>query len=88
MSAVSRAECTGKIVALVTSLPSLVCLRMQLSGGATLIAIGAVLTALMCLTCFCIVKCARGIKSGKQQRPENPVGGTLYDVSAKYASPC
>jgi hypothetical protein len=56
---------------------------MQLSIGFALIGIGAVITALMCLTCFCIVKMARGIAGGRQQRPQNPIGGTLYDVSAK-----
>lgn len=61
--------------------------RVQLSGGFALIAIGAVITALMCLVCFCIVKMARGIKSGKQERPQNPVLAPLYDVSAKCA-PC
>ena len=33
-----------------------------------------------------IVKFARSFASGKQQKPSNPVGAALYDVSAKYGN--
>ena len=60
---------------------------MQLSIGFTCLGLGIILTALICSCCFMIVKFARGFASGKkQERPANPVGGALYDVSAKYGN--
>lgn len=59
----------------------------KLQIGFTLLAIGIFIQALVCLCCCCIIKFARGFASGNNQhRPQNPVGGALYDVSAKYGN--
>lgn len=54
--------------------------------GFTLLALGIVITLLVCGCCCMIVKFARSFASGKQQKPSNPVGAALYDVSAKYGN--
>jgi hypothetical protein len=61
-------------------------LSVQLSIGFTLLIIGSIIQALICCVCCFIVKFAREIASGKSKRPENAVGGALYDVSAKYGN--
>ena len=61
--------------------------HVQLRIGFTCLGLGIILTAIICGCCFMIVKFARGFGSGKKQaRPANPVGGALYDVSAKYGN--
>lgn len=54
--------------------------------GFTLLGIGAIITLLVCGCCCVIVKFARSFASGKQDKPSNPVGAALYDVSAKYGN--
>lgn len=59
----------------------------KLQIGFTLLAIGILIQALVCLCCCCIFRFARGFATGSpSQRPDNPVGGALYDVSAKYGN--
>ena len=44
-------------------------------------------TGMICAGCCClIVKFARSFAKGKQEKPSNPVGAALYDVSAKYGN--
>lgn len=57
---------------------------MQLKYGAVFLAIGSILTLFVFGLCFCCVKCVRGFNSGKRKRPDNKLGGTLYDVNSKY----
>jgi hypothetical protein len=59
---------------------------VQLRIGFSLLAIGIILQTLICCCCCAIVKFARGFSKGKTERPNNPVGGVLYDVSAKYGN--
>jgi hypothetical protein len=59
---------------------------MQLVIGFACLAIGVVLQSIICVACFCIVKFARDIAQGRQDRPNNAVGAALYDVSAKYGN--
>lgn len=60
----------------------------KLKIGFTLLIIGAIIMTIMCGTCYCIVKFAWSFAQGgkKAERPQNAVGGALYDVSAKYGS--
>lgn len=62
----------------------------QVIIGIAFLSIGAVFLAFVIATCCCLFKFARGFaQRGKQgeaapARPDNAVGGALYDVSAKY----
>jgi hypothetical protein len=63
----------------------LLCAQVQI--GFTCLGLGLLLTAIICSCCVIIVKFARSFASGTPApRPANPVGGALYDVSAKYGS--
>ena len=59
---------------------------MQLRIGFTLLAIGLLFTCCTCALCYGIVKFARAIASGKRDRPNNAVGGAMYDVAGKYGN--
>eukprot|EP00892_Ulva_mutabilis_P004728 jgi/Ulvmu1/2627/UM014_0079.1 len=54
--------------------------------GFTCLAIGILITLLVCGCCCVIFKFARSFAKGKQEKPSNPVGAALYDVSAKYGN--
>jgi hypothetical protein len=62
------------------------CLTVQLRIGFSFLAIGLLLTTCVCCCCCAIVKFARNIASGKTDRPQNPVGGVMYDVAGKYGN--
>lgn len=62
-------------------------LLQKLKIGFTLLAIGLIITGAICGACICIVKFAWAFASGERtERPQNAVGGALYDVSAKYGA--
>ena len=43
------------------------------------------MTGTLCAGCCCLVfKFARSLAQGRQEKPSNPVGAALYNVSAKY----
>jgi hypothetical protein len=79
----------SNVVSSTTAVP---CVRLesaclQLRIGFTCLGIGIIITSIICGCCCMIVKFARGFASGKTpERPANPVGGALYDVSAKYGN--
>ena len=59
---------------------------VQLRIGFSLLAIGLLLTCCVCACCCGIVKFAHAIASGKKERPNNAVGGAMYDVAGKYGN--
>lgn len=62
-------------------------LCLQLRIGFACLGLGIIITSIICGCCCVIIKFARGFASGqKPDRPANPVGGALYDVSAKYGN--
>jgi hypothetical protein len=57
---------------------------LQLAIGAAFLAFGAVMTLAVCACCWCFVKMARGWNSSAGMRPDNAVGGAMYDVHSRY----
>lgn len=75
-------SCSSKVLASTL----LMCLQ-KLKIGFTCLILGIIITTIICGACYCIVKFAWSFASGsKTERPGNPVGGALYDVSAKYGA--